>query len=278
MTQDEIDELYGVRPEDFTALRTKLVAAAKKRKDSDAAKVIAAARRPTTAAWIVNALVRSDDASAGRLRDLAERLRAAHAAMDGDAIRQLSSEQRRLVDELVRTGFAAAELKQPSAALRDDVVGTLQAAIADPAVAQRLGRLTKAERWSGFGEFGEAASVVAFESARKQKTNSAPEPLPAEPSRAEVRAAEKRRAAAAAHVDAAVAAHAEAVEAISERKARLATARRLYEKLLETLSAAEHEVDTAEAELDAAEQAVRAAAERVETANAELAEVSRDLS
>ncbi|MDT5197672.1 MAG: hypothetical protein QOH20_4426, partial [Mycobacterium sp.] len=100
--EDDIDQLYGVKPEDFTALRTKLVAAAKKRGDADEAKQIAGARRPTTAAWVVNALVRSDDSARVRLADLSERLRAAHASMDGARIRELSAAQRKLIDELVR--------------------------------------------------------------------------------------------------------------------------------------------------------------------------------
>ena len=70
----DLDELYAVRPEEFTALRTKLLAAAKKLGDVDAAKRIAAARRPTTAAWVVNTLVRSDGSARDRLRNLGERL------------------------------------------------------------------------------------------------------------------------------------------------------------------------------------------------------------
>ena len=38
MADDELDELFCVKPEEFTALRTKLVAAAKKRGDASAAK------------------------------------------------------------------------------------------------------------------------------------------------------------------------------------------------------------------------------------------------
>ena len=85
--------------------------------------------------------------------------------MDGDRIRALSAEQRRLVDDVARAAFEEAELADPTAALRDDVTGTLQAAIADPDVASRLGRLTKAEQWSGFGEFGDTAMV--FTTTRK---------------------------------------------------------------------------------------------------------------
>ena len=61
MADDELDELFCVRPEEFTALRTKLVAAAKKRGDTSAAKRISAARKPTTAAWVVNLLAHSND-------------------------------------------------------------------------------------------------------------------------------------------------------------------------------------------------------------------------
>lgn len=281
----DIDQLYGARPEDFTALRTKLVAAAKKRGDADEAKVIAAARRPTTAAWVVNALVRSDDSVRARLADLGERLRAAHASMDGARIRELSAAQRKLIDELLRAGLDAAELSDPSATLRDDVTGTLQAAIADPEVAARLGTLAKPERWSGFGEFGASTAVMA-EQAPDAGTRKAPERAtvrkPATtvergPTAAEVKAARKRQATATAAVKAAEAARADAVEALDDRKAKVKSARRRYEKILETLDAAEREVDSAEAELDAAGASAGRAADDLAAAKAELAEADAAL-
>jgi hypothetical protein len=138
--EDDLDRLYGVDPAEFTELRKKLVAEAKKRGDRDAARTVGAARRPSarTRALTTHA---ADGTATVRLDEISQRLRAAHAAMDGAKIRELSAAQRKLVDELVRTGFAAADVSKPSAALRDDVVGTLQAAVADPAVAARLGRL-----------------------------------------------------------------------------------------------------------------------------------------
>ncbi len=137
----------------------KLAAAAKKRGDAAAAKRISAARKPTTAAWVVNLLVHANEDVKHSLTDLGERLRAAHAAMDGAAIRELSAEQRSLVDELARAAFEGAEVPNPSATLREDVTATLQAAVADPDVAERLGRLAKAEQWSGFGDFGDTTAV-----------------------------------------------------------------------------------------------------------------------
>lgn len=161
MADHELDELYAVKPEDFTALRSKLAAAANQRGDTSAAKVISAARKPTTAASIVNQLVQQDKKSRQRLSRLGDRLRAAHGAMDGEQIRDLSTEQHHLIDELSRAAFEIAGLKNPSAGIREDVTATLQAAIADPDVATKLGRLTKAERWSGFAGFGDAGPPEA---------------------------------------------------------------------------------------------------------------------
>ena len=278
--EDDIDQLYGVRPEDFTALRTKLAAAAKKRGDADEAKQIAGARRPTTAAWVVNALVRSDDSARVRLADLSERLRAAHASMDGARIRELSAAQRKLIDELVRAGFDATGLADPSAALRDDVTGTLQAAIADPEIAARMGTLAKAERWSGFGEFGATSAVVADRGTDAPGPKEGREPKPAVtpgPNPAEVRAARKRRAAAAAEVEAARAARADAVEAVGDQLAKLKSARRRYEKLLESLHAAERELNAADTEHSAAEKSARRAADGLAAAETELAEADAAL-
>ena len=148
MGDDGLDELYGVKPEDFTALRSRLAAEAKGRGDVGASKAISASRKPTTAAWVVNRLALEDRQAKRRLADLGERLRAAHAAMDGHHIRELSAQQRTLIHDLARSAFERAELKDPPAALRDDVTDTLQAAIADPDIADRLGRLAKAQRYS----------------------------------------------------------------------------------------------------------------------------------
>ena len=264
---DDLDRLYAVDPADFTALRKELAAAAKKRGDVDAAKLIAAARRPTTAAWVVNTLVRTDDTVRDRLTDLAGELRAAHASMDGVRIRELSTAQRTLVDGLVRTAFTAAGQTQPTAALRDDVMGTLQAAIADPDVSSRLGRLSKAERWSGFGDFGSVSTVGA---PKKQKQPRRVEHD--EPAANLAAAARERVAAAQGDADAARQAHAAAEEALSTQSSALAAARRRYEKLLETLSAAEDDVNVADAHHADAAQAAREAAERLDAANSAVVE------
>jgi hypothetical protein len=265
-----VEDLYGVPPEDFLARRKELVAAVKKRGDAEAAALIATARRPTTAAWVVNALVRADDTATARLRELSEALHQAHAVMDGARIRELSTAQRKLVDELARTGFAATSQSSPSAALRDDVVGTLQAAIADPDVAARLGRLEKAERWSGFGDFG-AVTPVGPVPKRKAERKPASKPTTGRTEDdAELAAARERVATARTAAEVARQAHTDALELAAEREAKLAQARRRYEELLALVDAAEKALNAADDQFSAAERAMHAAADRRDSAIAEV--------
>lgn len=237
---DALDALYAARPEDFTSRRKELAAAAKRAGDGSAAKQIGGSRKPTAAAWVVNLLALTGTART-QLADLRARLRDAHAAMDGEAIRALTSEQRRLVEELSRAGFAAAGISEPSAAMRDDVVSTLQAAVADPDVLARLGRLTKAEQWSGFGDFGVATAVTATRA----------------PSRPVPRAAPARPVTSPA-LTAALARQADADSALPELQSDLAAARLRAEDARRRLAAAEEALGAAETALRAAEDAYSA--------------------
>jgi hypothetical protein len=265
MADDELDELYWVKPEDFTAVRSRLAAAAKDRGDAAAAKQISASRKPTTAAWAVNRLALSRSKAKQRLTELGERLRAAHAAMDGDQIRELSAEQRRLIDELCRAAFEAAEVADPSAALREDVTGTLQAAIADPDLAARLGRLAKAERWSGFGDFGVTATVsaAAHGANRKADRDTPDTQADREPAREQLERARET-------LTAAEHAKSEADAVLSERYTELTSARWRRQEAGKGLDKAKRELAAAEDAHDQARQASRDAAELVKAAKAQL--------
>jgi hypothetical protein len=260
---DELDELYEVKQDEFTALRTKLAAAAKQRGDTDTAKQISAARKPTTAAWVVNRLALRDRDIRMRLAGLGERLKDAHSAMDGDRIRALSAEQRRLVDDVARAAFEEAELADPSAALRDDVTGTLQAAIADPDVASRLGRLTKAEQWSGFGEFGDTTMVFT----QTRKTTSRKKPAE-EPQRDDKR--DDKRATARTALAAAERTKADADAALTDLQSDLATARLRCDDARRRLKDAESALTAAQDAYDKGKQASRDAAAVVKQAKAQL--------
>ena len=282
MAVDELDELYTVKPEEFTALRTEFAAAAKKRGDAAAAKRISAARRPTTAAWVVNRLVGSNDDVKQSLADLGERLRAAHAAMDGAAIRQLSAEQRSLVEELARAAFDGADMANPSATVREDVISTLQAAVADPDVADRLGRLAKAEQWSGFGDFGATTAVLTSARGHDRSKPARPSQRPSDERQRDKGArpsegikdaketAEKKAALAAAER-----AKVDADNALSDRQSDLAVARLRRDEMRQRLSDAEGALAAAEGAYADAKQASRDAAETVREAKARLTRSKR---
>jgi hypothetical protein len=277
MADDELDELYRADPAGFTGLRSKLAEGAKRRGDTAAAKRISSARKPTTAAWVVNRLVLGDQHAKQRLGDLGERLRAAHAAMDGERIRELSAEQRRLIDGLARAAFGAAGVTDPTAVLRDDVADTLQAAIADPEVAARLGRLTKAERWSGFGEFGDTAPVSSSRSGRSKGVVGSERAAGSEGAAGSERAADRARDLAReqrqktrAALVAAESARAEADEALVDRQAELASARLRRDQARRNLREAERGLEAAEEAYEQAKQASHNAAGLVKEAKAQL--------
>ena len=262
---DELDQLYEAKPEEFTALRTELGAAAKKRGDAETAKAVSGARKPTTAAWVVNRIAIRDPDTRTRLAGLGERLKDAHSAMAGEKIRELTREQRRLVDDVARAAFEEAELSAPSAALRDDVTGTLQAAIADPDVAARLGRLTKAEQWSGFGEFGDTAMV--FTPTRKPVSKKQPAP-PKREEKSDQKSGERQEARAA--LAAAEHAKAEADAALTELQSDVATARLRRDDARRRLKDAEDALAAAEDAYDKGKQASRDAGAVVKEAKAAL--------
>jgi hypothetical protein len=140
-------ELYEAEPEEFTQRRQDLVGHAREAGEPGVAKQIAALRKPTRSAWVVNLLARTHPEVAERLADLAAELRT------GTRIRELTQARSALIDELTRQALAAAGLSNPPAALREDVIATLGAALADPEVAANLaaGTLVRAAHWAGFG-------------------------------------------------------------------------------------------------------------------------------
>jgi hypothetical protein len=149
LLEDAKAELYEADPDGFTARRQELADGAREAGQPAVAKQIAALRKPTRSAWVVNRLVRTDPEVRSRLDALGADLR---AAADGARLRELTTARSRLVDELTRAALAS--LPAPPAALREEVTATLDAAIADPEVAGRLGSLARAEKYAGFGTTG----------------------------------------------------------------------------------------------------------------------------
>jgi len=153
-----VEELYSADPQAFTERRAELAAAARDAGDRAAAKAIAALRRPTRAAWVVNRLARTDPSGPAKLAELGAALRAAQRAGHGPRLRELSAARGALVDALTNQALSVADVADPPPALRLEVSQTLTAALADDEVAADFaaGTLTRAVQWSGFGVLPEA--------------------------------------------------------------------------------------------------------------------------
>jgi hypothetical protein len=218
---DATAELYGGDPDDFMARRQELTARARAAGETAAAKQIAALRKPTRPAWVVNRLVRADPDVTARLAALAAELR--EPGLDGGRIRELGADRAHLVDELTRQAFD--DLPAPTAAVREEVTATLDAALADPDVAASLGTLVRAAHYAGFG-LADDTPIPAFPPAKTKK------PAPAEPSaererrhREKIMEAERAVAQADQAVQAANAAEQQLEDAVRQLEAELAEAR-----------------------------------------------------
>ncbi len=162
---DIADELYATNPDDFVPARDDAVARAKDAGDRDLARAVARLRRPTKAAWLANLLARHRAEQLDGLLALAGDLADAQRTLDGATLRALSSQRSRLVAAMAREAGRLASQAGDSAgdSVIRDVSGILEAALADPGVAEevRAGRLTRTVSYSGFGPTAEPGTVPA---------------------------------------------------------------------------------------------------------------------
>ena len=84
------EELYGVAPAEFTDARNGYVKELKAAKDREMSERVKALKKPSTAAWVVNMLVRHNAEEMKQVLDLGRSLRAAQADLDGEALRVVS--------------------------------------------------------------------------------------------------------------------------------------------------------------------------------------------
>ena len=269
--REAVDELYSSDPDAFMARRAELATAAKKAGDAATAKQIGALRKPTRSAYTVNRLAREDPDAVAELLDLGSQLRDAERSVDAKQIRELTARRRRLVDELTRRAFEVSGEPTPSSALRDEVVSTLTAALADDGVADQLadGTMVKPARWEGFGFGGGAPDLTLVHSAPAttksakrppvKKGASQQEAAAARIAAAEAEAEEKARAKAAAEaakqakLDEAIQSAEDAEEAFILATDQEQTTVERLRKLEEQVADARREVDEARIQLRRAE-------------------------
>ncbi|MGK5679247.1 hypothetical protein [Actinoplanes sp. URMC 104] len=154
-TDDLIQRLYESPPDGFVAARTAAIADARKAGDRATAKRLAALKKPTVAAWVVNLLALRRPELIEELVELSTSLREAQRGLDGTALRELTNQRRQVVSALVAAAGKLARAEEPSIKLPlGEVEATLTAALAEPEIAAqvRTGRLIRSATYAGFGE------------------------------------------------------------------------------------------------------------------------------
>ncbi|MBD8024689.1 transposase [Microbacterium gallinarum] len=150
-------ELYVLPPAEFTAARNARAGMA----DRSIAAQVKGLRKPTVAAWTVNLLARGGQL--GEALELSAALREAQEDLDAAELSRLGRQRRALVAALATqaTGLAKDAGVTVSAAARDDVEKTINAAVMDAAAAAAVmtGRLVTPLEAGAFEEADLADAV-----------------------------------------------------------------------------------------------------------------------
>jgi hypothetical protein len=246
VTDELIQRLYSAPPDGFVAARTAAIEEAKRAGDREAAKRLAALKKPTVAAWVVNLLALRRPELIDELVELSGALREAQRGLDGDQMRELTAQRRQVVSALVGAARRLALAAEPGAKLPlGEVEATLSAALAEPEVAAqvRTGRLIRAASYAGFGEVPRPRlRLVTGDAVEGTEAEAEVVELPA------ARAADERR------------------------RREFEQQRRELRRELSAAQAAERRADE---QLERAEAAERDAGHLVEDLDAELAELER---
>lgn len=225
--EEAADALYAVPPAEFIAARDNEVRAAKERGDREGAQWLAALRRPTTSAWLVNLLYRHQREAVEELMELGGQLTEAARQLSGPELQQLSAQRSQVVQALVATTrrLAAEAGVTVNAATAYEVQSTLGAALADPDVADqvRSGRMLRPASYAGFGPEPDAVATPIPDQ-RRSRTKDRPPPVD-DPQESQRRArAEEQVASTQALLE-------DVASQLAERESALAEARELCHRL-----------------------------------------------
>jgi hypothetical protein len=177
-TESQIDELYELPPEEFTAARDRLAKRLREEGNTDESKEVKSLRRPTVPAWAVNRIVRLHSDSLRALLGAGEDLRRAQqralSGVKGTDLREATDRRRQAVKDLVEEAQTVLdEAGRLSTQHVEAVQATLEAASVDEAAAAQVqeGRLSKElPPPSGFGDVAGLALVPGARGGKEPTT------------------------------------------------------------------------------------------------------------
>ena len=267
----EVDELFELDPEEFVGARDALARRLRSAGQKEEAAAVKALRRPTVAAWALNQLVRRHGDEVRALIAEGGELAVAQGralAGEGAGLREATQRRREAIRQLAQRADVILDDRNPGVH-RDDVVGTLTAASADPEAGERLlgGRLTvPIPATTGFEGTAVAAPPERSRPAGKPAAKGEAARARAEQEAAEARQAADEERALADEAVAAAEAAAEAADASDEQarklEAELEQARRVAGDDARRAREAAGRAASANRRAEAAEERARKAAER----------------
>jgi hypothetical protein len=238
--EDALDRLFHGPLEEFTSARNELAKSLRSDGEAEAADWVKSLRKPSRGAWLVNQLATRKAGQVSGLLEVGEELRAAQEEMlagatDREKLRETARREQEAVDSLLRTADAIGREHGVGAQILTRVGETLQAAAADPELAEaiRRGRVTKEQRAASIGLVRPASAPAP---ARKGKREDA-----AAERRARQQQAKRRK---------------EAERKLDTAERKLERERAKLERAREAVEEAEQRVHSAELDANAARRAL----------------------
>lgn len=275
------DDLYGGPLADFTPRRDAHV---REVKGTPLASRVKALRKPSTAAWVVDLLVRREAGQVEQVLSVGAALREAQAAMSAGELRALTRQRRQLTAAVTTQArrLAAEEGLRVTESVAEQIEATLTAAMvdADCGRAVRSGLLVTALRTTGVEPLAAADVAAALAvtealgftaTARERVAPARPDlHVVPDPDRAarRIEEAQQRLADADDVVESAQATHSEAAGECERLEARSLQLEAQIDELRRRLADLEDESDEVDEELAEAEEARSSAGAELRTASA----------
>ncbi len=133
-------ELYGLRPDGFTATRNDIATRARAEGDAELATAVKALRRPTNGGWVLNLLARRRREELEAVVELGGRLRDAVGVLGATELHELDRRRRELTRAVAARGaeLAADAGRRVSAQVVADVEESLRSAMVDATAGRAL--------------------------------------------------------------------------------------------------------------------------------------------
>jgi hypothetical protein len=196
--EEMLDELYGVGLGEFIPARKRLARELKDAGDREASAVLAAARKPTVAAWVLNQLARHERKQVDLLLDAGHRLGQAQAALlRGEGQGAFDAARKAEQSALAALTKAARSLLQQQGAVSqttlDQITESLRAAAISDDGRQLLATGRFVKPFEGSGGFAALAAIAPTPPARESPQNEARDRAKVREAQADLRAARQRQ-------------------------------------------------------------------------------------